>query len=142
MPAHAQDIVVGQIAPFTVLPSPDAHEINRGAQAYFDQINEAGGVGGRRISFFKLDDKFNGDEFALQLEVARTRRPIALTTRFVSSKIMTRGSGRRQFLGLKSVRGADRAAPGRTWRYGSAIAFQGPLCLGARQPVPGAAAAV
>ena len=69
--AQAQDIVVGRIAPFTVLPSPDAHEINQGAHAYFDQINEAGGIGGRRISFFKLDDKFNGDEFALQLEVAR-----------------------------------------------------------------------
>ena len=31
--AHAQDIVVGQIGPFTVLPAPDAHEINKGAKA-------------------------------------------------------------------------------------------------------------
>src|SRR5690606_19166496 len=42
--AQAQDIVVGQIGPFTVLPAPDAHEINKGAKAYFAQINERGGV--------------------------------------------------------------------------------------------------
>ncbi|MBA4267106.1 MAG: ABC transporter permease, partial [Comamonadaceae bacterium] len=49
MPAvQAQDIVVGQIGPFTVLPAPDAHEINKGAKAYFAQVNSKGGVNGRR----------------------------------------------------------------------------------------------
>lgn len=76
--AIAQDIVVGQIGPFTVLPAPDALHINQGAQAYFDMVNAGGGVRGRKISFFKLDDKFNGDEFARQLEEASTRKPVAL----------------------------------------------------------------
>lgn len=78
--ANAQDISVGQIGPFTGLPSPDAHEINKGAQAYFDSVNAAGGIKGRKISFFKLDDKFNGDEFAKQLEAASAQKPIALIT--------------------------------------------------------------
>jgi branched-chain amino acid transport system substrate-binding protein len=79
-PTRAQGISVGHIAPFTVLPSPDATEVNQGAQAYFDQINAAGGIGGKKIAFFKLDDKFNGDEFAKQLEVADAKKPIALIT--------------------------------------------------------------
>ena len=78
--ATAQEISVGQIGPFTVLPSPDAHDINKGAQAYFNDINANGGIRGKKISFFKLDDKFNGDEFAKQLEVAAQQKPIALIT--------------------------------------------------------------
>jgi branched-chain amino acid transport system substrate-binding protein len=78
--SRAQEIVVGQVGPFTVLPSPDAKEINEGAKAYFDQTNQRGGVSGRKISLFTLDDKFNGDEFAKQLEVAAERKPIALIT--------------------------------------------------------------
>jgi branched-chain amino acid transport system substrate-binding protein len=78
--AFAQNIMVGQIGPFTGLPSPDATEINQSAQAYFDQVNAAGGVGGRKIEFFKLDDKFNGDEFVKQLAVAAEKNPIALIT--------------------------------------------------------------
>ncbi len=78
--ALAQDIVVGQVGPFTVLPSPDAKEINEGAKAYFDQVNARGGVNGRKISLFALDDKFNGDEFAKQLAVAAQRNPVALIT--------------------------------------------------------------
>lgn len=75
---HAQDIVVGQIGPFTVLPAPDAHEINKGAKAYFAQVNTRGGVNGRRISFFEIDDTYSPDEFARQLELAVQRKPVAL----------------------------------------------------------------
>jgi branched-chain amino acid transport system substrate-binding protein len=72
--------VVGQIGPFTGLPSPDATEVNQAAQAYFDQANAGGGIGGRKIDFFKLDDKFNGDEFVKQLAVAAEKKPIAVIT--------------------------------------------------------------
>lgn len=78
--ALAQDIVIGQVGPFTGLPSPDATEVNQGAQAYFDLINERGGINGRKISFFKLDDQFKGDEFAKQVDLAAQRKPIALIT--------------------------------------------------------------
>ncbi len=57
VPAQAQDIVVGQIGPFTVLPVPDAKQVNEGIKAHLAQVNAAGGVGGRRVSLFEVDDK-------------------------------------------------------------------------------------
>lgn len=75
---RAQDLVVAQIGPFTVLPSPDAQEINVGAKAYFAQINERGGINGKRVTVIEFDDKFNGDEFAKQLDEAMKRKPVAL----------------------------------------------------------------
>lgn len=78
LPAFAAEIVVGQIGPFTGLPSPDASEVNAGAKAYFEQINQAGGILGKKISFFKLDDQFKGDVFKQQVEVAKLRKPVAL----------------------------------------------------------------
>ncbi len=73
-------IVVGQIGPFTVLPSPDAKEVNEGARAWFQQVNRNGGVRGRPIEFFELDDKFNADEFVKQLNAAMQRKPVAFIT--------------------------------------------------------------
>lgn len=76
--ARAQDIVIGQIAPFTVLVGTEAHEINKGAKALFAQVNARGGVNGRKLSFFELDDKYDPEEFARQLELAMQRKPVAL----------------------------------------------------------------
>ncbi len=74
----AGEIVVGQIGPFTGLPSPDATDINEGAQAYFDQVNRDGGVAGNKISFFKLDDEVKPDVFKVQFAAALQRKPVAL----------------------------------------------------------------
>lgn len=76
--AQAQPIVVAQIGPFTGLPSPDAKEINEGARAVFQQVNRAGGVRGRSIELFELDDQFTADGFARQLQAALPRKPVAL----------------------------------------------------------------
>lgn len=76
--AYAQDIVVGQVGPFTVLPVPDAHEVNQGIKAYFAQVNARGGIGGRRISFFEIDDKYAPDPFVTAFNEAMQRRPVAL----------------------------------------------------------------
>ncbi len=78
--AGAQPILVGQVGPFTVLPSPDAKEVNQGARAAFARVNRAGGVQGRRIEIFELDDRFSGEGFAEQLAAAAERRPVALIT--------------------------------------------------------------
>lgn len=85
--ALAADIVVGQIGPFTGLPSPDAHEVKEGAQAYFDQVNKAGGVNGRKLAFFTLDDEFKSDVFKLQLSKAAERKPVALISPIGSSAL-------------------------------------------------------
>lgn len=76
--AGAQDIMLGQIGPFTVLPAPDAPEINAGIQAYVKQANAAGGVRGRKLGFFSLDDRYSADGFVEQLGKALEKKPVAL----------------------------------------------------------------
>ncbi len=70
----AQDISIAQIGPFTGLPSPDAHEINAGALAYFAKVNAAGGVGGKQLTLTKFDDGFNGDNFVKQLDAVKAAK--------------------------------------------------------------------
>jgi branched-chain amino acid transport system substrate-binding protein len=87
--AQAQDIVIGQIGPFTGLPSPDAHEIRDGARAYFDQVNQSGGLRGRKLSLFTLDDTFKGDVFLERFKEAMAKRPVALISP-IGSAAMTK----------------------------------------------------
>ncbi|GAB3495385.1 ABC transporter substrate-binding protein [Curvibacter fontanus] len=76
--AQAQDIVIAQIGPFSGLPAPDAPQINQGAKAYFAQLNKAGGISGRKVTFFELDDTYKPDGFAAAFEQAMQRKPVAL----------------------------------------------------------------
>lgn len=88
-PAIAQDIVLGQVGPFTVIPVPDAPEINQGAKAYVQQVNKAGGIRGRKLSFFELDDRYSGDGFVQQFDAAMERRPVVLLSP-IGSDALTR----------------------------------------------------
>lgn len=85
--ARAQDIVIGQIGPFTGLPVPDATQINQGAKAYFAQVNKAGGVHGRKLSFFELDDTYSPDGFVARMAEAMQRKPVALISPVGSASI-------------------------------------------------------
>lgn len=79
--AHAQeasDIVVAQIGPFTVLPAPDAKELNEGLKAAFDEINDKGGIGGRRIQLISMDDTYTFDGFKARLDEVMPKKPVAL----------------------------------------------------------------
>lgn len=87
--AAAQDIALGQIGPFTVIPVPDAPEINQGIKAYVAQANKAGGVKGRKLSFFELDDAYSGDGFVKQFGAAMERKPVALLSP-IGSQALTR----------------------------------------------------
>ena len=80
--AHAGegDIVVGQVGPFTGIPVPDAPQLNQGIKACFAQINERGGLGGRRLAFFEVDDTYSGDGFVKAFNLAMQRKPVALLT--------------------------------------------------------------
>jgi branched-chain amino acid transport system substrate-binding protein len=107
----AQPITVGQVGPFTGLPSPDAHEVHAGAKAYFDQVNKNGGIAGRRIEFFKLDDQFKGEEFIKQLELAAQRNPIALITPIGSAALQLAMKesvfGKYDFVVINAIPGTD-----------------------------------
>ena len=70
--------MVGQIGPFTGMPAPDAPELNRGIKAAFAQINAAGGVHGRPLTLFELDDGYKDDGFVRQMGEAMKRSPVAL----------------------------------------------------------------
>lgn len=84
---QAQDIVIGQIGPFTVLPVPDAKQVNQGAKAYIAQVNKAGGVHGRKISFFELDDAYSPDGFVARMAEAMQRKPVALISPIGSASL-------------------------------------------------------
>lgn len=76
--AQAQDIVLGQVGPFTVIPVPDAPQVNQGAKAFVEQANKAGGIRGHKLAFFELDDRYSGPGFVEQFGKAMDRKPIAL----------------------------------------------------------------
>ncbi|CAN5156338.1 ABC transporter substrate-binding protein [soil metagenome] len=76
--ASAQEIVLGQIAPFTVIPVPDGTEVNQGIKAYLAQANKAGGVRGQKLSLFELDDRYSAQGFAEQFAKAMEKKPVAL----------------------------------------------------------------
>ncbi|MDW5442038.1 ABC transporter substrate-binding protein [Polaromonas sp. SM01] len=77
LPARGADIVLGQVGPFTVIPVPDAPEINQGIKAYVNEANKQG-LRGRKISFFELDDRYSADGFAEQFGKAMEKKPLAL----------------------------------------------------------------
>jgi ABC-type branched-subunit amino acid transport system substrate-binding protein len=60
-PPGPQDIVLGQSASFSGAFSSQAHSYRAGAVAYFDHVNQQGGVGGRRIHLRSLDDSYAVD---------------------------------------------------------------------------------
>jgi branched-chain amino acid transport system substrate-binding protein len=52
-------ILIGQTVGITGTVAGPVKEMNEGAQAYFNQINQQGGVHGRKIEMRVLDDKFD-----------------------------------------------------------------------------------
>lgn len=59
--AHAQGvtkttILIGQSSPFSGSNKELGDDIREGLQAYFKQVNDAGGINGRRIELIALDD--------------------------------------------------------------------------------------
>ncbi len=52
-------ITIGAHFPLTGVAAPGYSEIPTGAQAYFDYVNEAGGVHGRQIEYIVKDDGYN-----------------------------------------------------------------------------------
>jgi branched-chain amino acid transport system substrate-binding protein len=58
-PLHAQDFIIGQTADHSAVQSASVKEMTDAAKAYFDKINNAGGIDGREIKLISLDDKFD-----------------------------------------------------------------------------------
>lgn len=60
----ANTVTIHHIGPFVGQLAESNAEALRGAELYFDQVNAAGGVHGRRVVMEKLDDKQDGKESA------------------------------------------------------------------------------
>ena len=52
-------VKIGGTFPLTGVAAPGYSEIPTGAQAYFDYVNEQGGVHGRQIDYIVKDDGYN-----------------------------------------------------------------------------------
>lgn len=79
--------MLGQVGPFTVIPVPDAIEVNQGIKAYIAQVNRSGGIQGRKLALFELDDRYSADEFVTRLGQAMERKPVALLSPIGSAAI-------------------------------------------------------
>ena len=89
MPVQAQgsnEIILGQVAPFTNIPVPEATEINQGVSAYLGQANQAG-IRERKFGFFKLDDEYIANKFVEQFGKAREKKPVGLLSPIGSTAI-------------------------------------------------------
>lgn len=79
VPAHAANLVVGQIAPFSGPLAPTGEHMRAGAQLYFDHVNANGGVHGEKITLVSRDDGYRVDEtLRLTRELLAEHAPIAL----------------------------------------------------------------
>jgi ABC-type branched-subunit amino acid transport system substrate-binding protein len=86
---RAEDLTMGQVGPFTVIPVPDAPEINAGIQAFVKAANANGGVRGSKINFFSLDDRYSGPGFEEQFGKAMEKHPVALLSPIGSDALTT-----------------------------------------------------
>ena len=66
-----QKILLGESAAFTGPAAQLGIQLHAGAKAYFDQINEQGGIYGRKIEIVTADDKYESD-----LAAANTKKLI------------------------------------------------------------------
>jgi ABC-type branched-subunit amino acid transport system substrate-binding protein len=62
LPAHAADLVVGQVAPLTGVLASTGAQMVLGGKIYFDHINAQGGIHGRKIHHVVLDDGYKIEE--------------------------------------------------------------------------------
>ncbi|MDR1816355.1 MAG: ABC transporter substrate-binding protein [Clostridiales Family XIII bacterium] len=77
------DIIVANSAATTGLYAPVGAPFNAGIRAYFDKVNAADGIDGKRIRFQHIDDEFDADKSAAALkEFVEDRQVFAIVGQF------------------------------------------------------------
>jgi ABC-type branched-subunit amino acid transport system substrate-binding protein len=111
-PAEAE-IRIGNLMPYTGALAPFA-AIGKAEAAYFDMINERGGVNGRRIKFISVDDSANPREAA-----ERTRELIEKqNVHFMFGSFGTPGNiAIRQYLNERKIPQLFVASGGEEWAH-------------------------
>jgi ABC-type branched-subunit amino acid transport system substrate-binding protein len=84
----AQELVIAQVAPMTGPLGVGAQANYVGAKAWFDSINDAGGVHGARIRLVQEDDQYKPQETIRLLElVAQRDKPLAFINMYGSANV-------------------------------------------------------
>jgi len=77
--AARDEIVIGQVAPLTGVIAGTGTEYVAGGAAYFDYVNDTGGVLGRKIRVVVKDDSYKPDQtLALTQQMLSEDKPLAL----------------------------------------------------------------
>lgn len=66
----ADTLVLGRVLPFTGVLAPEAKIYAEGQDIYFDRINKAGGINGRKIVVKNYDDAYAADKAAVAANAA------------------------------------------------------------------------
>lgn len=86
--AWAQEIVVANVGPLSGPLAGNGKGNYEGAKAYFDQINEQGGINGQKIRLVSEDDKYKTEEtIRLVQEVAKRDKPVAFVNLLGSATV-------------------------------------------------------
>lgn len=83
-PAAAREWVVAQIGALQEKPVPEVVQLGEGMRALFAAVNAQGGIKGKRIDFFQLDDGLSADGFVQKFGEALKRQPVAILSPFGS----------------------------------------------------------
>jgi branched-chain amino acid transport system substrate-binding protein len=75
----ADEIVIGQVAPLTGTIAATGDEYVAGGKAYFDSVNQRGGIYGRKIRLVVKDDNYKADQtLAVTKSLLADEKPLAL----------------------------------------------------------------
>jgi ABC-type branched-subunit amino acid transport system substrate-binding protein len=84
----AQELVIAQVAPMTGPLGVGAQANFVGAKAYFDHVNDTGGVHGAKIRLVQEDDQYKPQETIRLLElVAQRDKPLAFVNMYGSANV-------------------------------------------------------
>ncbi|HZW12530.1 MAG TPA: ABC transporter substrate-binding protein [Noviherbaspirillum sp.] len=77
--SHAEEIVIGQVAPLSGVLASTGNEMVLGAKVYFASVNAEGGINGAKIRHVVRDDGYTVAETVKQTrEMIENDRPVAL----------------------------------------------------------------
>lgn len=78
--AAAGDIVIGHVCGYTGPARNDCAEMNAGAQALIEAVNERGGSSGRKVRLLTVDDQFKPDNTVKMIEEMKGKAIALLPT--------------------------------------------------------------
>lgn len=86
--AHAADLTVAHVGPFSGALAGNGNANYLGSKAYFDEVNAAGGINGNRIRLVREDDQYKPEEtIRLLATVAQRDRPLAFINLLGSANV-------------------------------------------------------